>query len=320
MSVYLSLIADFFLGDPKGFPHPVVWLGRLITFYEKVFYGEKHQFWRGALFTVAVLLSVAVFLSTLLFLASLWRPLYIIVSVYFMYTALAWRSLKKETSYVTEALKRDDLPAARKFVSYVVGRDTEELTKEEIIKADIETVAENTVDGVLAPLFYMAIGYFLGFPVIFVWLYKAINTLDSMVGYRDDRYRRFGAFAAKLDDAVNFIPARLGALAMLAAGVLPGLNFRNGWKIFCRDRFAHLSPNSAQSESVVAGLLGLQLGGSHIYHGLRIEKPTIGDALKEPDLDDYRKSLWVLDGSVILFILIFTVFYLWKQFAGGGML
>ncbi len=320
MSVYLSLLTDFLFGDPKGFPHPVVLLGKWITFYEKLFFGEKHQFLRGALFTAAVLLSVALFLSALLFLASLWQPLYIAVSVYFMYTALAWRSLKKETGYVAEALKKNDLPAARTFVSYVVGRDTKELTREEILKANIETVAENTVDGVLAPLFYMLIGYFLGFPVIFVWLYKAVNTLDSMVGYRDDRYRRFGAFAAKLDDAVNFIPARLGALAMLAAGVLPGLNFRNGWKIFRRDRFAHLSPNSAQSESVVAGLLGLELGGPHVYHGETVEKPTIGDALKEPDVDDYAKSLWVLDGSTVLFILIFTVFYLWRQFNGGGIL
>lgn len=320
MSVYLSLLADFFLGDPKGFPHPVVCLGKVITCYEKLFYGEKHQYLRGALFTAAVLLTVVLFLGGVLFLAALWPPLYAVVSVYFMYTALAWRSLKKETGYVVAALKRNDLPGARKYVSYVVGRDTEALTEADILKANIETVAENTVDAVLAPLFYMAIGYFLGFPVIFVWLYKTVNTLDSMVGYRDARYGHFGAFAARLDDAVNFIPARLGALAMLAVGVLPKLNLANGWKIFRRDRFAHLSPNSAQSESVVAGLLGVELGGSHVYHGEEVEKPTIGDALKEPDGEDYAKSLWILDGSAILFILIFTVFYLWQQIHSGGII
>lgn len=320
MTVYLSLLADFLIGDPKGFPHPVVWVGKLIAFYEKLFYGEKHQPLRGALFTLAVLLTVTVILAAVLYLASLWQPLYIVVSIYLMYAALAWRSLKKETGYVIDALEEDDLPKARTFVSYVVGRDTAELTAEEIIKADIETVAENTVDGVLAPLFYMMIGYFLGFPVIFVWLYKTINTLDSMVGYRDDRYFRFGRFAAKVDDVVNFIPARLGSFAMLAAGILPGLHLKNGWKIFCRDRFAHLSPNSAQSESVVAGLLGLQLGGAHHYHGIWIEKPTIGDTLKTPDGGDYQKSLHILDFSVLLFILIFTVFYLWKFIACGGIL
>lgn len=320
MTVYLSILADFLLGDPKGFPHPVVWVGRLILFYEKWFYGENHQRLRGAFFVGAVLLTVGAVLAAILFLASLCPPLKALISVYLMYTALAWRSLKKETGYVAEALRRNDLPEARKYVSYVVGRDTTELTKEEIIKADIETVAENTVDGVLAPLFYMIIGYFFGFPVIFVWLYKTVNTLDSMVGYRDERYLHFGYFSAKIDDVVNFIPARLGALAMLAAGILPGLSFYNGWRVFRRDRFAHLSPNSAQSESVVAGLLGVQLGGTHYYHGVRIEKPTIGDALKEADIADYRKSLRILDFSVILFILIFTVFYIWKLLVGGGIL
>jgi adenosylcobinamide-phosphate synthase len=320
MTVYLSLLADFLIGDPKGFPHPVIWVGKVIAFYEKLFYGESHQSLRGGLFTITVLLTVTAFLGGILYLASLWQPLYIFVSIYFMYTSLAWRSLKKETGYVIDALEKDDILAARKFVSYVVGRDTTELTKEEIIKADIETVAENTVDGVLAPLFYMMIGYFLGFPVIFVWLYKTINTLDSMVGYRDERYLNFGRFAAKVDDVVNFIPARLGSLTMLAAGILPGLDLRNGWKIFRRDRFAHLSPNSAQSESAVAGLLGLQLGGSHHYHGILIEKPTIGDALKEPDSGDYQKSLRILDFSVVLFVLIFTLFYLWKLIVSGGIL
>lgn len=318
MTVYLSLLADFLIGDPKGFPHPVVLIGKLIGFYEKLFYGESHRRLRGAAFTLAVLLTVTAVLVGVLLLASLWRPFYIIVSVYLMFAALAWRSLKKETRYVIDALEKDDLQNARRYVSYVVGRDTEELTAAEIIKADIETVAENTVDGVLAPLFYMMIGYFLGWPVLFVWLYKTINTLDSMVGYRDQHYLEFGRFAAKLDDVVNFIPARLGALAMLCTGVLPAFYGKNGWKIFKRDRFAHLSPNSAQSESAVAGLLGLQLGGSHVYHGELVEKPTIGDALKEPDSGDYKKSLIILDCSVVLFILLFSVFYVWKVFVYGG--
>ena len=320
MTVYLSLLADFLFGDPKKFPHPVVLVGKLISAYEKLFYGEDNQRLRGVLFSLAVLVTVGAVLLLIQGLAALWHPLDIIISVYLMYAALAWRSLKKETRYVVDALDRGDLPEARRYVSYVVGRDTEELTAEEIIKADIETVAENTVDGILAPLFFMFIGYFLGFPVLFVWLYKTVNTLDSMVGYRDRRYLNFGRFAAKLDDAVNFIPARLGSLAMLCAGVLPGFQGKNGWKIFRRDRFAHLSPNAAQSESVVAGLLGLELGGTHVYHGETVTKPTIGDALKTPDSNDYRKSLVILDCSVVLFILIFTIFYVWKLLHSGGIL
>ena len=310
MSVYLSVLLDFIFGDPKSLPHPIRLVGKLVSLYEKIFYRTSHKKAMGLVFFFAVTGTVGLVLWGLLKLCALWTTLWWIVSVYLMYTSLAWRSLKKETGYVFQALAEGDIVKARKMVSYVVGRDTENLTEEEIIKAAVETIGENTIDGVLAPLFYMCIGWFLGVPVIFVYIYKTINTLDSMVGYKNDRYKDFGFFSAKLDDAVNWIPARLGSFLMLLAGLLCGKNFKNGCRIWKRDRFAHSSPNSAQSESVLAGLLGLQLGGAHYYFGKEVFKPTIGDELRKPDQSDYKSSCRILDISVLLSLLIFTVFYL----------
>lgn len=311
MTVYLSIFLDFLFGDPKEIPHPICAVGKLISFYEKLFYRGEYKKQKGFLFMFAVLFSVGAFLWLLLELCSLWEPLYWIVTVWLMYTSLAWRSLKKETGYVFEALAQKDIEKAREMVSYVVGRDTENLTEEEIIKAGVETIGENTVDGVLAPLFYMMIGYFLGIPVILVYLYKTINTLDSMVGYKNDRYAEFGYASAKLDDVVNWLPSRLGAVLMMIAGFLCGYDWKNGIRIWKRDRFAHSSPNSAQSESVFAGLLGLELGGAHYYGGKEVVKPTIGDAQREPNLGDHKRSCRILDVSVILMLLLFTAVYVW---------
>lgn len=311
MTIYLSVLLDFIFGDPKSLPHPIRLVGKLVSLYEKIFYRTEHKKAMGFLFLLAVTGTVGLVLWGLLKLCALiWAPLYWVVSVYLMYTALAWRSLKKETGYVFQALAEGDLPKARTMVSYVVGRDTENLTEEEIIKATVETIGENTIDGVLAPLFYMMIGWFIGVPVIFVYIYKTINTLDSMVGYKNDRYKDFGFFSAKIDDVVNWIPARLGSFLMLLAGLLYGKDFKNGCRIWKRDRFAHSSPNSAQSESVLAGLLGLQLGGAHFYFGKEVVKPTIGDAFREPDQSDYTASCRILDISVLLSLLIFTICYL----------
>ncbi|MEG1821522.1 MAG: adenosylcobinamide-phosphate synthase CbiB [Clostridiales bacterium] len=312
MPIFISTFLDFILGDPKGFPHPIILVGKLIGFYEKLFYRGKNKKLMGFFFMLAVLGTVGGVLALILWLASKWMPLYWIISIYLLYTSLAWRSLKKETGYVFQALKRGNIVKARKMLSYVVGRDTDELNEEEIIKATLETIGENTIDGVLAPLFYMIIGYFIGIPVIFVYLYKSINTLDSMVGYKNDKYEDFGYFSAKLDDVVNWIPARIGSFIMLLGGLILGYDFKNGCKIWKRDRFAHNSPNSAQSESVVAGLLGVQLGGAHCYFGKEIFKPTIGDALREPNQDDYTKCCRILDAGVIITLLIYTGFYLIK--------
>ena len=264
---------------------------------------------------LATLATVAgVLLALLLFLAQ-WPWLRAAVVVYLLYAALAWRSLQVEPGYVISALRSGNLPRARKMLSYVVGRDTENLNRQQIIKATVETIAENTIDGVLAPLFYMALGYLAGGglgAVLAAWLYKAVNTMDSMVGYKNDRYREFGTCAARLDDVANLLPARLGAMLMLLAGGMLGLDAMAGWRVWWRDRYAHKSPNSAQSESVVAGLLGLRLGGPSYYFGKLVVKPTIGDERREPQLADYTATCRILNWSVILAAVVFSFFYLWS--------
>lgn len=318
MPIYLALALDFLLGDPKSLPHPVVALGKLIAFYEKLLYPPKYgpaPFRQGCLLVLATLGTTAAIIILLLAALSPWPWLRGLVVVYLLYAALAWRSLQVEPGYVISALRSGNLPKARKMLSYVVGRDTENLNRQQIIKATVETIAENTIDGVLAPFFYMALGYIFGGSlgaVLGAWLYKAINTMDSMVGYKNDRYREFGTCAARLDDVANLLPARLGAMLMLLAGGMLGLDAAAGWRIWLRDRYAHKSPNSAQSESVVAGLLGLRLGGPSYYFGRLVTKPTIGDERREPQLTDYDAACRILNWSVILAAVVFSFFYLWS--------
>ncbi len=310
MAIYLSLLLDYLFGDPKFLPHPVALVGRLMAFYEKLFYPQRRgqsYFRQGVLLVLAVLLTVGLALGALLILLGGWPLVQFLVGVYLLYAALAWRSLQVEPG---------NLPRARKMLSYVVGRDTENLNNQQILKATLETIAENTIDGVLAPLFYMCLGYlWLGLPgaVVLAWLYKAVNTMDSMVGYKNDRYREFGTCAARLDDVANLLPARLGAMLMLLAGSMLGYDAAGGWRIWLRDRYAHKSPNSAQSESVLAGLLGLRLGGPAYYFGKLVVKPTIGDERRAPQLADYDKACRVLNWSVILAAVIFSFCYLWSK-------
>ncbi len=317
MAIYLSLLLDYLLGDPKFLPHPVVLVGKLIAFYEKLLYPAERdrRFRRGALLAALVLLTVGLVLAALLWMVARWPLAQFALGVYLLYAALAWRSLQVEPGYVAAALRAGNLPRARKMLSYVVGRDTENLNGQQIIKAVLETIAENTIDGVLAPLFYMCLGYFgFGLPgaVICAWLYKAINTMDSMIGYKNDRYQEFGTFAARLDDVANLLPARLGAMLMLLAGAMLGYDAAGGWRVWLRDRYAHKSPNSAQSESVLAGLLGLRLGGPAYYFGKLVVKPTIGDERRAPQLADYGRACRVLNWSVILSTVIFTFFFLYR--------
>ena len=198
------------------------------------------------------------------------------------------------------------MAAARKYLSYIVGRDTQNLNKGQIISAVIETVAENSIDGVIAVLFYMIGGYFLGIPALLAYLYKAASTLDSMVGYKNKRYLQFGYASAKLDDILNFIPARFGALVMLLSGAISGNNAKEGFRIFKRDRKNHSSPNSAHSESVIAGLLGVRLGGGNYYFGEYVSKPYIGDDKKEVEIKDMEKVYNILDLSVGIIMVIFV--------------
>lgn len=218
---------------------------------------------------------------------------------FWCYQILATKSLKVESDRVYIALKDKGLEAGRKAVSMIVGRDTQNLTEEGVTKAAVETVAENTSDGVIAPLFYMLIGgAVLGFT------YKAINTMDSMVGYKNDKYQWFGTAAAKLDDVVNFIPARVSAVLMIAASYLTGMDGKNAARIFRRDRFNHKSPNSAQTEAVMAGALDVQLAGDAWYFGKLHKKPTIGDPVREMELLDIRRSHKLLYGTAMLGLIL----------------
>jgi len=229
----------------------------------------------------SLLLSLGILL--LAYRISFW--LWFVLHTFWAYQILAARCLERESDKVYRLLAAGDLPGARVQLSYLVGRDTTQLTAEEVTKACVETVAENTSDGVTAPLLYLMIG---GVPLGFC--YKAINTLDSMVGYRNAKYLHLGRASAKLDDAANWLPSRICGLLLTVSAFLLRLDGKNAWRIFRRDRRNHLSPNSAQTESAAAGALGIQLGGTHIYFGDVVEKPTIGDAVRLAEPEDIRRT------------------------------
>lgn len=216
------------------------------------------------------------------------------------YQMLATKSLKSESMKVYEPLVKHDIEKARYAVSMIVGRDTQSLTEEGVTKAAVETIAENTADGIIAPMFYMAIG---GAPLMF--LYKGINTMDSMLGYKNDRYLNFGRYAAKLDDVVNFLPARISGWLMIAASYLCGLNGKKAYKIYVRDRFNHASPNSAQTEAVMAGALGVLLAGNAYYFGKLYEKPFIGDADRDIVPEDIKRANMLLYATAALGVVAF---------------
>lgn len=284
-----GFLLDFLLGDPYWLPHPIRAIGSLIGWLEhKWNHPEEKNSRKG---TVMVLLVLAVTGSvTFLLWAGAYRvhPLLgVVVESIMTYQILATKCLKTESMKVYDALQKQDLEAARKAVSMIVGRDTQSLDENGIAKAAIETVAENTSDGVIAPMLYTAIGGpVLGF------LYKAVNTMDSMVGYKSERYLYFGRTAARLDDAVNYMPARISAVLMIAACLLSGsdYNTKKAWRIYRRDRYQHASPNSAQTEAVCAGALGIRLAGSASYFGKLVEKPYIGDAERAVETEDIKRA------------------------------
>lgn len=316
-AIVLGFCIDFLIGDPHGIPHPIVAIGNLIGFLEKKLraWAGEDRAWllmNGFLMTVLVCLLTFMVPYWLLYLAegvSKW--LRFALETLMFYQIFAMRSLKDESMRVYYALLENDIAKARKFLSWIVGRDTEELDEAEITKAAVETVAENTSDGIVAPMFYMFIG---GAPLAF--MYKGINTMDSMVGYKNEKYLYFGRYAAKLDDIVNFLPARLCALIMLAAAMVLNLDYKNALRIFVRDRYNHLSPNSAQTESVIAGALGVQLGGGHNYFGQYVYKKTIGDDIRPvcaKDIETTNKVLYLTSViGVICFLVIKAGVLYWR--------
>lgn len=304
----LAFGLDCLLGDPYCFPHPIRLMGNMIHRLEGLSRAllppsPKGQYIAGLCTTLSLVCSSALATWGLLWLGAQLHPLLRdLLEVILCYQALSPRCLRDESDKVYRALKSGDLAASRYALSMIVGRDTASLDPAQIAKAAVETVAENTCDGVIAPLFYMAIG---GAPLAMA--YKAVNTLDSMIGYKNDRYLYFGRFAAKLDDAANLIPARLAALLMIAAAYLTGLNGKNAYKIYLRDRKNHSSPNSAQTESACAGALGIQLAGDAYYFGKLHTKPTIGDPLRLIEAEDIRRSHRLMYGTTLLMLLVIWV-------------
>ena len=286
-----GFVLDALFGDPAWLPHPVVYMGKAISKLEKFLRPRLPKTPQGELLggaIVAFCLPVGTFLLTGLVCwgaARLHPLLGLAVQMFWCGQALAARGLVQESTNVYKELKKPDLPGARKAVSRIVGRDTAELTAEGVMKAAVETVAENASDGVIAPLLYMLIG---GAPLALT--YKAINTMDSMLGYKNEKYLYFGRIPAKLDDAANYLPSRLAALLWVAAAAFTRNDAKGAWKIWRRDRRNHASPNSAQTESACAGALGVQLAGPAYYFGEYYAKPTIGDALRPIEPEDILRA------------------------------
>ena len=305
LAVLGGFVLDAVFGDPAWLPHPVVLMGKCISKLEKTLRARFPKTQQGELLAGAVLafcLPVGTFLvtSAVCLLAAKISPwLGLAVQMFWCGQALAAKGLVQESRNVYNKLVKPDLPAARKAVSRIVGRDTENLTAEGVTKAAVETVAENASDGVIAPLLYMLLG---GAPLALT--YKAVNTMDSMVGYKNETYLYFGRAAAKLDDVANYIPSRLAALLWVAAAALTGSDAKGAWRIWRRDRRNHASPNSAQTESACAGALGVQLAGPAYYFGEYYPKPTIGDALRpiEPQ-DILRADRMMYAASVLALVL-----------------
>ena len=286
-----GFVLDALFGDPAWLPHPVVYMGKAISKLEKFLRPRLPKTLQGELLggaIVAFCLPVGTFLLTGLVCwgaARLHPLLGLAVQMFWCGQALAARGLVQESTNVYKELKKPDLPGARKAVSRIVGRDTAELTAEGVTKAAVETVAENASDGVIAPLLYMLIG---GAPLALT--YKAINTMDSMLGYKNEKYLYFGRVPAKLDDVANYIPSRLAGLLWVAAAAFTHNDAKGAWKIWRRDRRRHASPNSAQTESACAGALGVQLAGPAWYFGPYYPKLTIGDALRPIEPEDILRA------------------------------
>lgn len=302
-ALLLGYVLDIIIGDPEKLPHPVRWIGRLISTLEGLL--RKKQSSQGrdkasgvllAVLTVSIVYGVSLLM---LYISYELSPYFcFVVSGLFVWTGLSIKSLADEAEGVLKALQTGGIAAARSRLSRIVGRDTQNLSEGEVLRATVETVSENTSDGIIAPLFYLAIGG----PALMM-AYKAVNTLDSMVGYKNERYKDFGWFSARLDDAANFVPARLSGLLAVTSSFILGYNWKGSARIMRRDGGKHPSPNSGVSEAAFAGALGLQLGGSSSYGGVVSAKPQIGDAVRPLDSSSVLNSISIMRVSAFLMLI-----------------
>ncbi|GAA0798793.1 adenosylcobinamide-phosphate synthase CbiB [Faecalicatena orotica] len=301
-----GFILDFLFGDPVWLYHPIRLIGALIAFLEKQFRRickdqKNAQFVAGGLLGILVVLVSVVVPCLFLYAAGRVHPvLRFLLESFWCWQLLAAKGLKQESMKVYAEVKKGDLPGARKAVSMIVGRDTQCLDEAGVVKAAVETVAENTSDGVTAPLLFMMIG---GAPLGF--FYKAVNTMDSMIGYKDEKYLYLGRCAAKMDDVLNYIPARLSAFLMIAAAWVLKMDARGAWRIYLRDRRKHASPNSAQTEAVCAGALQIRLAGDAWYFGKLYKKDYIGDDIRPVEAEDIPRADRLMYGTAVLTFLLF---------------
>jgi adenosylcobinamide-phosphate synthase len=332
LDVIAAFILDIFLGDPHWMPHPVRFIGALINKTEK---GLRKYINKGrdgiasgsitanedelcrskrkagialtvlvvgvTFLTVFTILKVAMFISPALF---------HILNIYFIYSSIAAKCLSVEAKKVYGELMKNDIEAARKSLAMLVGRDTQNLNHRDIVRGVVETTAENTVDGVVSPLFYAVLGSLFGLGAPLVYAFKAISTLDSMVGYMNDKYIDFGRFSAKTDDVANYIPARLSGLLLPLSAALCGMNGSQSFKIMLRDRKNHKSPNCAYPEAAVAGALGVMVGGNNVYFGKVVEKPTIGDAHRDIEPLDIKRTIKLMYCSAVLTLMLSALPYI----------
>lgn len=293
-------LLDLFFGDPRCLPHPVVGFGNMIAWIERKWNKGRYRWLKGGVvaFSFPLLVGAAGWATGVAAMAvSPWC--YSFMAAIFVFYGLANRSLIRESGEVIRVLREEGLEAGRQRLSWIVGRDTSALTPKEMYTAVLETMAENLSDGVVAPLFYYALG---GFPAMMA--YKMVNTLDSMIGYKDGRYRQFGCCAARLDDALNYVPARLTALFMAIVAWRPGLG-----RFILRYCYMHASPNSGFPESAMAGILNCRFGGAHVYHGMLVEKPYIGDNDREVGYGDYKKAVCVNHSVTLLTVSVIVILY-----------
>jgi len=306
----LGFILDLILGDPRRFPHPVKFFGLCSNFFETVFRRLiKNEALSGFLFSIFLPFSFFLFFSSLLnFLYSLNKPFYFLLSSFFIYTSISLKDLKDETIPIYNSLKNNDIEKAREYLSNVVGRDTEKLDKCEIIRATVETISENTVDGIISPIFYAFIG---GAPLTI--LYKIVNTLDSMVGHKNEKYRYFGMASARFDDILNFIPSRLSIIFISFSFFLYNKNGLKAFKISLRDGHKNPSPNSGYPESCFAGGLGIRLGGVNYYNSTPVFKPYMGDKINELKSNHIIEALNITYIASFLFLMaLVTGGIIWK--------
>ena len=308
MILTFAILIDNIFGD-KNIYHPVIFIGKLINLYKKIFFTDINSFLRGLVVCFLTLTTTGLFVFLILYIFHF----NVIIQIFLIYSALAWRDLKDETEKIFSCLINNDIKNARKFLSYVVGRDTENLNENEIIRATIETISENSIDGIISVIFYAGIGYYFGKNLgmcLSVWIFKAASTLDSMIGY--ESLGKFGTASARLDDILNFIPARIGSLIIIFAGfLLTGKNLKHSLKIFLTDRKKHKSPNSAHGESAFAGILNIKLGGNSFYNGVLKIRPLINSEAPEPKIYDIVRAWKLLDISCSLFAVL-IILILWK--------